>query len=468
MRTAQHLRMAGHIAMTPQLVQSIRLLQLSAPELEQELLQTLERNVMLERGDEPAHDSADGAEAEPIETAPRDEDWSTSSRSHARSDDEDDELHDRIAAPNGVSLQARAMVQLSTLAAGPREARLLLAILEAVDENGYLERPLAEIFAAPELEPAASAEELEAALAKVQQLDPPGFGARDLSECLRLQLLALPPRTQARSLALAIVDAALPLAAERDLEALAVRFEVSEGAVAQALQLIRGLDPHPGRRGAETAEYVVPDLVVRACAGGCVVELNGAAAPRVRINKLYERMLSGCGDNADSLRSQLQEARWLVRGLQMRHQTLLKAGRAIFARQQRFLARGDEGLAPLTLQEVADAIGMHESTVSRITANKYVRTPRGVLPLRHFFCSSVTARAGVEASGAAVRALVRRYIESENPAAPLADGTIAALLARQGIGVARRTVAKYREALRIAPAKERRPAAQQPLLRKAS
>jgi RNA polymerase sigma-54 factor len=477
MRISQQVRIGQHVTMTPQLVQSIRLLQLSAQELEAEVMQTLERNVMLEAVGDPDAVASEAAPAEPAEPEPgndtpaseADGDWSDVSAARHFADDDEDDGTDQVAAPNGVSLQARAMVQLGLIVDDARQGRIAFAILESIDDNGYLEKSLDAVAAGLDVVPAASHLEMEAALAKVQQLDPPGFGARDLSECLALQLMMLPARTPARSLALAMVRDALDLIAARDLDGLAERFEVSAEAVDEALDLVRGLDPHPGRRGAETADYVVPDIVLRAGGRGQpIVEINGAAAPRVRINKIYERMLSGCGANAESLRTQLQEARWLVRGLEMRHQTLVRAARAIFARQAQFLAKGDEGLVPLTLQEVADAIGMHESTISRITANKYIRTPRGVLPLRHFFCSTVTARAGVEASGAAVRAVVKRLIEAESGAAPLCDGTIAALLARQGIGVARRTVAKYREALNIAPAKQRRLAATQAALRKAS
>ena len=450
--------------MTPQLVQSIRLLQLSALELEQEIRQMLEANVMLESAEEPAVDEAKETSEEAQDTDDEHDD-----EFDVASDDDDspassaNDTRDTVAAPNGVSLQARALAQLALTVHDVREAQIVLAIVEAIDDNGYLERSLADIGAA--ITPTPTSGELETALARVQQLDPAGFGARDLRECLLLQLIALPVRTTARVLAMAIVGTALEMATRDQVDALAARFEVEAVAIEEALRLIRSLNPHPGRAPNDVAEAIVPDLVLRVRGKQCVVDLNSRSVPGIRVNRVYEKLLGGCGAGADTLRTQLNEARWLVRGLEMRNQTLLRAARVIFARQAGFAIRGDEGLVALTLREVADAIGMHESTVSRITANKYVSTPRGLLPLRHFFCSQVTVRDGVEASGAAVRAIVRRLIEAENPASPLCDGSIAALLSRQGIGVARRTVAKYREAMKIAPAKERRIAAP---LRKAS
>jgi RNA polymerase sigma-54 factor len=462
MRTTQQMRAGQHMAMTPQLVQSIRLLQLSATELEQEISQLLEQNVMLEACDNEQDESA-VAESLGVD------DSDTTDDEAADLPDADDEVSEyeapgSAAAGDGPAADvaasesrlARALTDLGGVISSDREARIAVAILDAIDDNGYLETSLTEIGASLQLQPMVSGGELDAVLAKVQQLDPPGFGARDLRECLRLQLQALPPRTPVRSLALAIVDGALDLLAAGQHAAIAERFEVPVAAVAEAQQLIRSLDPRPARRDVEAADYVIPDLELRRRGNNWSVELGRGAAPRVRVNQLSERLLGDCGGNAEGLRTQLREARWLVRGLEMRHQTLLRAGRAIFARQAGFLQRGDEGLVSLTLNEVASAIGMHESTVSRITANKYIKTPRGVLSLRHFFCSQVTVRDGVEASGTAVRAVVRRLIDAENHARPLCDGAIAALLSRQGIGVARRTIAKYREGMHIAPAKQRR------------
>jgi RNA polymerase sigma-54 factor len=468
MKVSQHQRLGQHIAMTPQLVQSIRLLQLSALELEQEIRQVLDTNVMLESAEEPALDETkEPAESEnaadDTDGDEHDDDPSSEVGNDDASTSSSNDTRDTIAAPNGVSLQARAIAQLALTVRTAREGQLALAVVESIDDNGYLERALGDIGAT--LEPKPTAEELEHALARVQQLEPAGYGARDLRECLLIQLAALPPRTAARVLAIAIVGQALDMATADRIDALAERFEVEPAAIEEALRLIRSLNPYPGRPANDFAEAIVPDLVLRVRGRQCLVDLNTRSIPGIRVNRVYEKLLGDCGAGAETLRTQLNEARWLVRGLEMRNQTLLRAARAIFARQSAFAIRGDEGLVALTLREVAEAIGMHESTVSRITANKYVSTSRGVLPLRHFFCSHVTVRDGVEASGASVRAIVRRLIEAENPASPLPDGTIAALLSRQGIGVARRTVAKYRDALKIASAKQRRVAAP---LRKAS
>ncbi|MBI2383527.1 MAG: RNA polymerase factor sigma-54 [Gammaproteobacteria bacterium] len=471
MKTNLRLHLGQNVAMTPQLVQSIRMLQLSALELEQEVLTALDRNVMLERDEDDA-DAEPALDAElteaPVEAAAVEVDWDAAlSESWEAKPAPATENQPERAAPEVAQPHLRALSDLELLLDDAREARIATAILDAIDENGYLERPLDALRAQLPADWNVAPAEMESVLAKVQQLDPPGFGARDLRECLDLQLRALDPATPGLGLARCLVAHGLEALAGDELAALDEKLDPAPQMLDAAVALVRRLNPKPAASVGEDAEYVVPDLVLRPAAGGWRLELNRAATPRVRVNSLYEGLLNRCKEDGKGLREQLLEARWLVRGLEMRHDTLLRAARAIFERQNEFLDRGDEGMKPLTLKEVAEAIGMHESTVSRITTRKYVQTPRGVFELKYFFSSSLAARDGAEASGTAVRAMIRRLIEQENRATPMCDGTIATLLGRRGIRVARRTVAKYREAMGIPPAKERGRAATRTALRAA-
>lgn len=482
MKPGIQMQIGQHMTMTPQLLQSIRLLQLSSLELEQEVQQALESNVMLEREEETAEepapqaqaDAGDAVQAQSVElpvtgcdaAAPErvqaDYDWSSAEGwSGGEPQDDDDPIEARTAAPESGDLRVRVLEQLRMTVTDAREARLALAIVEAVDDNGYLEKPLNEI--ADEVD--ADLEEMLAVLHKVQAVEPSGFAARDLRECLLLQLRDLPLKTPGRLDARRIVEDGLDLLARNDLAALAERLEIPAARLPAAIALVLALNPKPGATIASAAQAVVPDLIVSGTPGSWKIELNPATLPRVRINTLYERLLNGAPHRG--LREQLQEARWLVRGLEMRHETLLKTARVVFERQCEFLSRGEEGMAPLTLREVADAIRMHESTVSRITTNKYVQTPWGVYELKDFFPSQLGAAEG-ETSGTAVRAMIRRIIDGENAKAPLCDGAIAAILHRNGVRVARRTVAKYREAMKIVPAKERRAASLRSAVRMAS
>ncbi|MGB0221017.1 MAG: RNA polymerase factor sigma-54 [Sinimarinibacterium flocculans] len=464
------------MAMTPQLLQSIRLLQLSSLELEQELREALERNVLLEPveedEEEPATheasaDDAGAADAEEIvpvsgadagATAEVEADFDWSSReswSGGEPPDEDGESWEaRIGQPAATDARVAAIEQLQLVVRNEREARLVAAIVEAVDDNGYLGQPLDGIALESGLDPLPAPAEVEAALRLVQSVEPTGFAARDLRECLDLQLQAQPAGTAGLALAARIVDESLDAIAARDFDGLCARYEIDHVDLHAALDLVLSLNPKPGAACAAAAEAALPDLIVSGTPGAWKVELNGERLPRLRVNAMYERALSNQAHRA--LRDQLQEARWMVRGIEMRHDTLLRTGRAIFERQTAFLERGEEGMAPLTLREIAEAIGMHESTICRVTTNKWVQTPWGVYELKAFFPSQIAMREG-DTSGTAVKAMIRRIVNGENPQAPLADGDIMALLARNGIHVARRTVAKYREAMQIPSAKERTP-----------
>ncbi|MDR3416968.1 MAG: RNA polymerase factor sigma-54 [Nevskia sp.] len=465
--------------MTPQLLQSIRLLQLSSLELEQEVRQALESNVMLEETDEEqpleaelpapvledeakATDSTEaavtGCDTAASDKVEADFDWSSSeSWSGGEPVDEDGEsFESRTPARRGEDLRMEALAQLRMMVNDERQALLVSALIEQIDDNGYLELPLEQVLARLPEQWQVRLAELEAALRLVQSVEPTGFGARDLRECLLLQLDELRGDTGGLELARRLVAECL----ERiggDPAALAREIACGMDEFGQAMRLIRSLDPKPGSSAREPAQCVVPDVMVSGEGQSWKVELNPATLPRVRVNTLYEKLLAGKSHRG--MREQLQEARWLVNGLEMRHQTLLKTARAVFARQCEFLRRGEEGMAPLTLREVAAQIGMHESTVCRVVNSKFVQTPWGVYPMKAFFPSQI-AHAQGETSGTAVKAMIRRIVDGENRAAPLCDGAIAALLARSGVRVARRTVAKYREAMKIAPAVERRRPAQ--------
>jgi RNA polymerase sigma-54 factor len=287
-------------------------------------------------------------------------------------------------------------------------------------------------------------------------MDPAGVGARSLAECIQIQLRQLDPSVPGRALALTIAAGHLDLVAEQQLAMLRRRLGVSDSELEIALALVRSCHPRPGTAvQPNTAEYVVPDVFVRRHDGRWVVEVNRSLAPRLRVNQAYAQMLRGNGEHA-ILRSQLQEARWLVRSLEIRNDTLLKVANCIVTRQQDFLEHGEERMKPMILRDVAEAVQMHESTISRVTSGKYMHTPRGVFELRYFFSSQVTGGDGSEQSSTAVRAKIRKLIGQENPASPLSDSRIAELLQSEGINVARRTIAKYREAMKIAPSSERR------------
>jgi RNA polymerase sigma-54 factor len=329
------------------------------------------------------------------------------------------------------------------------------AIIDAINDDGYLTDDIDTIRAtlAPDL--LATIEEIEICLGRIQEFDPVGVGARSVSECVMLQLRQLDAATPGRELAMQIAREHLELAAERKYALLKRALLASDDDVEHALALIRSCHPRPGASVfAPAAEYVIPDVFVRRVDGQWTVELNNAIAPRLRVNSVYAGSL-GRGDEYSALKTQLQEARWLIRSLEIRNETLLKVALTIVHRQTEFLEHGEERMRPMVLRDIAEAIEMHESTVSRVTTNKYMHTPRGVFEFRFFFSSHVTGDDG-EQSSTAVRAKIRKLVASENPGKPLSDSEITRLLLEDGIKVARRTVAKYREALKIPSSSDRR------------
>jgi RNA polymerase sigma-54 factor len=369
---------------------------------------------------------------------------------------DDDERQQEYADETGNSLHEHLAWQLELASLPGREFAIARAIVDAINDDGYLAEPLEEVAHTlrPTLE--CSAAELEHALLAVQALDPSGVGARTLSECLLLQLAQLAADTPGLATARLLAQHHLERIAGRDIAALRRELAASDDELEVALALVRSLNPKPGAViSAAKAEYVVPDVFVRRTARGWSVEVNSATLPRVRLNQSYADLL-GRGAGHATMRTQLQEARWLLKSLEIRHDTLTRVARSIVERQTAFLERGEEHMRPMILRDIAAAIEMHESTVSRVTSGKYMHTPRGVFELRYFFSSQVEGGDGSGTSSTAIRAKIRKLVREEDGANPMSDSRIAEVLSGEGIPVARRTVAKYRDILGIPPSNERK------------
>lgn len=459
MKATVRAQMSQSLNLTPQLLQSIRLLQLTAPQLEMELRQALDRNPMLEldEGDEAGETDADGHDAAADEATMEAAAWDelpepaflAGMGSGAASGDDDATA--RIADGESSDFRVRLLKQLE-LGWKPVDLAAAAFWLDHTSDFGLLEAPRAELEAVGTASLGVPARELECVRQRLLHGDWPGLCAQDAAECLGAQLDLLPDDAT-RALARRIVRDHLALLARHDGRALAAALACSVEDADRAVALILSLNacpvPEPSSAG---DDHVIPDVVVRKLGGTWRVNLNGRTLPQVRISAHCEAGLSGARGDVSALRGLLDEARWLVRGIAMRNDTLLRTTQVLVERQQAFLEQGEEAIAPLTLREVADAIGMHESTVSRITTGKYIQTPRGTFELKRLFAVRLE---GADVSGAAVKAMVKRLIDAEPAHAPLADETIAGLLARQGIRIARRTVAKYRDQLDIAPARAR-------------
>ncbi len=470
LKASLQLRLGQSLTMTPQLQQAIRLLQLPTIELQAHIREALESNVMLELDEES--DTAtfqplattemggeSGAPAGDAEVEIVDEAWSDSGAGPADNpwNPGDDERAQEFADAAGHTLHEHLLWQLDLQQLSAREQTIGRALIDAINDDGYLADPLGEVRAAllPEID--ASEAELESVLASVQALDPVGVGARSVSECLSLQLDLLDPATPGLATARLLALSHLDKVANRDFATLRRALRATDTELEQALALVRACHPRPGSViTTEAAEYVVPDVFVRRTTRGWSVEVNPANVPRVRLNQGYAQLI-GRGAEHATMRTQLQEARWLLKSLEIRNDTLAKVARSIVARQHAFLEQGEEHMQPMVLRDIAAAIDMHESTVSRITSGKYMHTPRGVFEMRYFFSSQVEgARGGGATSSTAIRAKIKKLIREEDPANPLSDSRIVELLADEGVAVARRTVAKYREALGLAPSNERR------------
>lgn len=458
LKPSLQLKLGQTLTMTPQLQQAIRLLQLPVLDLSAQIQEALEENIMLEMEDLPdAPRTSDETTAE-VETIKAEETWQSSSMDRIQDGGWNGEGRpsNEFADESGQSLREHLLWQLELEDFTPREALIAEALIDAINDDGYLSADFTDIKACAGTNAAFTDDEVELALHKVQRFDPVGVAARTLSECIVLQLSQLEAQTPGRELAIKVAQSHLDLVANQEYAELRRSLRASEQDLDDALALVRGCHPKPGLAVSPAApQYVVPDVFVRKIDNRWQVEISSSGIPRLTVNQKYAQMLRGNGDHS-VLRSQLQEARWLVRSLEIRNETLLKVASCIVARQTDFLEKGDEAMKPLVLRDVADEIGMHESTISRVTTNKYMHTPRGVFEFKYFFSSHLSTIDGEDQSSTSVRAKIRKLIGAENPAKPLSDSKIAKMLEAEGINVARRTVAKYREAMRIASSSERK------------
>ena len=441
------LRLKQQLTLTPRLQQSVKLLQLSALECVQELHQAIAQNPFLE---EPA-DSADSrsqaeegsSEASSEDSSRGDLDFSGSAGSGGGGNDDTPDWTEWTASP--APRHASLHEQLLLLGLSERDYVLANLVVDALDEDGFLRQPLEEI---EELASGTEPGELETALRIVQTLEPSGVGARDLGECLALQLQALEAQTPGLALALDIVQNRLSLMAARDNTRLLEALGCSEDDLRLAMELIRSLDPRPGSKiGSFEPRAIVPDVVVRKDKKRWTVSINAAIYPRIRVNQQYADYFRQTRDGETALLAQhLQEARWLVRNLEQRFLTIQRVAEAVVARQRNFFEYGDLAMRPLTLREIADELGLHESTVSRATSHKYMATPRGVVAFKRFFSRQLATTSGGSCSATAIRALLREFIAAEDHN-PLSDVQLTELLANRGVKVARRTVTKYRRSM---------------------
>ena len=483
MKQTLQLKLSQHLTLTPQLQQSIRLLQLSTVELNAEVERMLQENPLLEKVEGEEDPLPTAAQLAGVSPAPASE---APAREEERAQDNDAEARERPEAPERAdfedysggetdwggssasdddeegfypqqvatsTLRDHLLSQLAVLSVPLRDRQLVAALIDALDEDGYLHtslEELAEMFPAElEIDP----DELSIALCYLQSFEPAGVGARDAAECLALQLKALPETTPCRAEALTVVTEHLPLLAARDFTKLKRLLHTDDAGVRAMRALVMSLSPRPGASFAKSeANFVIPDVVVKKMRGKWVAMLNESAMPKLRLNRIYADILTRNRDSSNQqLSAQLQEAKWLIRNVQQRFETILRVSQAIVDRQRRFFEHGDVAMRPMVLREIATMLNLHESTISRVTTQKYMLTTRGTYELKYFFGSHVATDSGGAASATAIRALIKQLIGAEDVKAPMTDSRIADLLGEQGIIVARRTVAKYREALQIPP-----------------
>jgi RNA polymerase sigma-54 factor len=469
MKQTLQLKLSQHLTLTPQLQQSIRLLQLSTTELNQELEKFLTENPLLEREDpdtEPLHARLNGepvsavqAPAEepsnenpsPVDAFSADIDWTGGSGPSMGSRDEGEESDFFQVAADSPNLREHLLRQLSLTQIERGDRNLVAFLIEALDDDGYLTQPLEELALLVPEELQIEPEELHIALKHLQNFDPTGVGARSCAECLELQLLALPESTPCRALALAIASGHLEFLAARDFARLKKVLQCGDDELRQAQRLIQSLNPRPGAAfTAVETRYIVPDVIVKKVKNVWVASLNADAMPKLRINRMYADILQNNRNHSgNQLSHQLQEARWLIKNVQQRFETILRVSQAIVDRQRHFFEHGEVAMRPLVLREIADTLSLHESTVSRVTTQKFMFTPRGIFELKYFFGSHVATETGGACSATAIRALLKQLVAAEDARKPLSDSRISDILGQQGIVVARRTIAKYRESLQI-------------------
>ena len=497
MKQSLQLKLGQQLTMTPQLQQAIRLLQLSTLDLQQEIQQALESNPLLEMSeeDEPEtpQEPADEADAmvsdgplqsleqAATESAGDDTEWDSSQMATTLPEElpvdtqwEDllpsasappptgDDLYDSdFESRNSASssLREQLLWQLSLTRLSDTDRLIALAIIDATDDNGRLVLELEDIHEPISAELDVELDEIVAVLHRLQQFEPAGVCTRDLQECLLVQLQQLPASTPWLEQAKSILSRYLNQLGSGDFDQILRRTRLTESELKEVLALIQTLDPNPGQTAApEEIEYIVPDVFVSKKNGRWLVELNPDIAPKLRINSHYASLIKRADSGADNtfLRDNLQEARWFLKSLHSRNETLMKVASKIVEHQRNFLEYGAEAMKPLVLHDIAEAVDMHESTISRVTTHKYMHTPRGIFELKYFFSSHVATTSGGECSSTAIRALIKKLVAAENPRKPLSDNKITLLLKEQGIKVARRTIAKYRDTLFIPPSNERK------------
>ena len=487
MKQSLQLRLGQQLTMTPQLQQAIKLLQLASLELQNEIQQILDSNPMLEREEdseisasteqlassEASSDQISTFEKSKLEKNQQAEeaipettdagwenDWTTSFQSSTRGNDSapEKEIYERQDFSE-TSLKEHLQWQLHLAQMSESDRAIATTIIDSITEDGYLHENLETIFEAVSIDHEVEFDEVEAVLNRVQHFDPIGVAARNPAECLLLQLNTYPQDTPGYEVATQIIQQHLPLLAMHDY----VRLRKATGAEEQVLKdaelLICSLNPKPGSTiTSPRTEYVVPDVFVKKHKNKWRVDLNPDLSPKLRINTLYAGMIRRSEKSEDNnyLRSNLQEARWFLKSLQSRNDTILKVAKSIVKRQRAFLEYGEEAMKPLVLRDIAETLDMHESTISRVTNQKYMHTPRGIFEFKHFFSSHVSTADGGECSATAIRAMIKKLIAAEDSNKPLSDSKIANILEQQGINVARRTVAKYRESMSIPPSNERK------------
>jgi RNA polymerase sigma-54 factor len=490
MKQSLQLKIGQSLTMTPQLQQAIKLLQLSSLELQSEIQQTLDSNPLLDQEDnlgevQVSEKSSDNEDITEVKTSADqidqerseqqlpedlglDTGWediyditpnASPSPSSSSNNEDFSDLFENQAKPAD-ALYEHLMWQLDCAHLTETDRDIGLSIIDGIDERGYLTESLEDIHQGlltdhPELE----MDEVEAMLHFIQHFDPVGIAARTPAECMRIQLQQYDPATPHLNKALALVDRYLDYLASNDYAILKRRLQANDAELANIVRLIQTTNPHPGHLVSTAhAEYITPDVYVSKQNGKWVVRINPDNAPRLKINSTYANLVKR-GDNSEQnnyLRDHLQEARWFIKSLQSRNDTLLKVANSIVERQQGFLEFGDEAMKPMVLRDIAEELEMHESTISRVTTMKYMHTPRGILEFKYFFSSHVGTADGGECSATAIRAIIKKLIAAENANKPLSDNKIAAILDEQGINVARRTIAKYREAMNIPPSNERK------------
>ena len=494
MKLSLQLKLGQQLAMTPQLQQAIKLLQLSTLDLQQEIHQALESNPMLEliegieddenpaketdTDSESASQTTDSPDSKTLDN-PDGEYWQNEIPKDLEVDSNWDDIYTNSPPPSQnyetddvdfesrnsteETLQDHLLWQLNLTPMSESDEAIAMAIIDAIDPNGWLTVDLESILTG--FDPAIEIEldEVVAVLHRIQQFDPIGVGYRNLSECLLIQLNHLREHDQPKLIenAKLIVREYIELLGHRDYALLMRKTKLKESELAETIAVIEGLDPRPGANIAPpSTNYVVPDVIVTkdAESGNWKVELNPETAPRIRINNSYASLVKRADTSSDNnfLRDNLQEARWFLKSLQSRNETLMKVATRIIEHQKGFLEYGEEAMKPLVLHDIAEAVSMHESTISRVTTQKYMHTPRGIFELKYFFSSHVSTKGGGECSSTAIRAIIKKLIAAENTRKPLSDSKITELLEEKGINVARRTIAKYRESLSIPPSNERK------------